>query len=233
MAQSMSTNAPTGTAPKTGAPTTPADASRQMILAAMERMNANDPDGALNKLSEAIRLNPRNSGAYVLRASLYCQKKQWPQAEQDFTSAQQLAPDNVALKFNIIEVKFMQKQYDAARPSYVALEKDPDMGDLAMYDVFLCDLGAGHLDAAARELSAFNQAGDNPSYYFSNAAWSIAHKKYDDAKGWLGSASRVYPPRKNAYYAEGLIYLGYLPLPGEQPATANDAPSGSAPSGTK
>jgi Tfp pilus assembly protein PilF len=213
MAQSMSTNAPTGTAPKTGAPTTPADASRQMILAAMERMNANDPDGALNKLSEAIRLNPRNSGAYVLRASLYCQKKQWPQAEQDFTSAQQLAPDNVALKFNIIEVKFMQKQYDAARPGYLALINDPDMGDFAAYKVFLCDLAGGHEDMAAKDLAAFNKVGGNPSYYFGNAAWSIAHKKYDDARDWLQSASNIYPPRKNAYYAEGLIYLGYLPLP--------------------
>jgi len=30
-----------------------------------------------------------------------------------------------------------QKQYDAARPGYAALVKDPDMGDFAQYKIFL------------------------------------------------------------------------------------------------
>ncbi len=211
-APSLGTTTPDSSAaqPKASGPTLPTDASTQMIKAAMTAMDKNDIDGAIAKLSEAIRLNPRSSGAYVLRASLYCQKKQWAQAEQDFTTASQFAPTNVVLKFNIIEVKFMQKQYDAARPGYVALEKDPDMGDFASYKVFLCDLAGGHIPQAQKELAAFNEAGGNPSYYFSNAAWDIYQKKYDDAKGWLESASNIYPPRKNAYYSEGLIYIGYL-----------------------
>jgi Tfp pilus assembly protein PilF len=212
-AQQMASTPSTNSAPLTSSPTTPNDASSQMVKDAMALMDKNDIDGAIGKLSEAIRLNPHGSGAYVLRASLYCQKKMWSQAEADFTTAQQLAPTNVVLKFNIIEVKFMQKQYDAARPGYLALINDPDMGDFAAYKVFLCDLAGGHEDMAAKDLAAFNKVGGNPSYYFGNAAWSIAHKKYDDARDWLQSASNIYPPRKNAYYAEGLIYLGYLPLP--------------------
>jgi Tfp pilus assembly protein PilF len=212
-AQQMTSSPSTNSAPKTTAPTSPADASTQMVKDAMALMDKNDIDGAIAKLSEAIRLNPHGSGAYVLRASLYCQKKLWSQAEADFTAAAQLAPTNVVLKFNIVEVKFMQKQYDAARPGYLALINDPDMGDFAAYKVFLCDLAGGHEAVAQKELDAFNKVGGNPSYYFGNAAWSIAHKKFDDARSWLESASNIYPPRKNAYYAEGLIYLGYLPLP--------------------
>jgi tetratricopeptide (TPR) repeat protein len=205
---------PSGTAqPLTSGPTSTSDASTQMVKDAMALMDKNDLDGAIAKLSKAIELNPHASGPYVLRASLYCQKKLWTQAEADFTTASQLAPTNVVLKFNIIEVKFMQKQYDAARPGYLALINDPDMGDFAAYKVFLCDLAGGHLDVAQKELDAFNKVGGNPSYYYANAAWDIAHKKFDDAHGWLSSASDIYPPRKNAYYAEGLIYLGYLPLP--------------------
>jgi hypothetical protein len=44
-------------------------------------------------------------------------------------------------------------------PAFVALEKDPDMGDFASYKVFLCDLFGGHEDAASKELDAFNEAG--------------------------------------------------------------------------
>jgi hypothetical protein len=110
----------------------------------------------------------------------------------------------------------MQKQYDVARPGFVALENDPDMGDFASYKVFLCDLFGGHPDVAKKELDAFDDVMGNPSYYFSNAAWSLVHKNTEEARSWLLSASRIYPPQKNVYYAQSLRDLGYLPLP--QPA---------------
>jgi len=213
VAQTPSTNA--------AAAAKPVDPSSHAMATAIGLMNANNVDGALAKLTEAIQLNPKNSAAYVLRASVYCQKSLWPQAEADFKTASDLAPGNVVLKFNIVTVKFMQKQYDAARPGYVALEGDPDMGDFASYNVFLCDLAAGHTDLAKKELDAFDTADTNASYYFGNAAWSIAHKNYDDARSWLTSASNIYPPRKSQYYAESLIYLGYLPLPKDPNATTH------------
>jgi tetratricopeptide (TPR) repeat protein len=211
-------NAPSGakTSPANApapALTSPTDAAQKMIAGAIQKMNANDVEGALNDLSQAIKLNPNSTGAYVLRASIYCQKKQWAQAEDDFKSAARIAPTNAVLQFNLVEVKFMQKQYDAARPGFVALENDPDMGDFASYKVFLCDLFGGHEAVAKKELDVFNDAMGNPSYYFSNAAWSLVHKNVDDARSWLLSASRIYPPQKNAYYAQSLRDLGYLPIP--------------------
>ena len=56
------------------------------------------------------------------------------------------------------QIKFMQKKYDEARPGFTALTQDPNIGDLAAYKVFLCDLLAGHEDAASRELNVFNDA---------------------------------------------------------------------------
>jgi Tfp pilus assembly protein PilF len=209
----------------TNAPAAKVDPSTRMVAEAIGLANKNKFSEALDRLNKAIQLNPKNSGAYVLRASLYCQQKKWDLAEADFETAAKLAPHNVVLKFNIIEVKFMQKQYDAARPGYVALESDPDMGDFASYKVFLCDLAGGHMDAAKKDLDAFDKFGGNPSYYFSNAAWSIYHKNYADARSWLQSAIHIYDPRKNSYYAESLIYLGYLPLPGDTPGSATNAAS--------
>jgi len=223
--QLAATNAP-GSTPATPAKaasstlTSPTDAAQQMISSAIKRMNANDTEGALNDLSQALKLNPNSTGALVLRASIYCQKKQWTQAEDDFKAAERIAPTNVVLKFQLVEVKFKQKQYDVARPGFLALEKDPDllknqpeMGDFAAYKVFLCDLLGGHEADAKKELDAFNDAMGNPSYYFGNAAWSLVHKNTEDARSWLLSASRIYPPVKNAYYAQSLRELGYLPLP--------------------
>src|SRR5438045_36028 len=87
-AQQSTTNTP----PAKSASTPPVDAAAKMITEAVALVNADNMDGALGKLTDAIKLNPKSSAAYVLRGSLYAQKKQWPQAEQDFKTAQQLAP---------------------------------------------------------------------------------------------------------------------------------------------
>jgi Tfp pilus assembly protein PilF len=179
----------------------------------LQLMQKNDLDGALGKLNNAIKLYPKEGGFYSLRGAVYSRKSQWPQSEQDFETARQLEPDNLVVKFNLVEIKFMQKQYDAARSGFVALQSDPDMGDLASYKVFLCDLFGGHENVAKSELDAFNKAGTKPSYYFSNAAWDLFHKNIEDARGWLVSASRIYSPQKNEFYASSLRELKYLPLP--------------------
>jgi len=193
--------------------TAPETAAEKLVAEAIERMNAKDVDGALNDLSQALKLDPNSLSTYVLRASIYYQRKQWTQSEDDFQAAARIDPMSPIPKFNLAEVKFAQKEYDVARPGFAALMKDQDMGDFASYKVFLCDLFGGHEDVAKKELDSFNDAMGNPSYYFANAAWSLFHKNLDDARSWLLSASRIYPPRKNDYYASSLRDLGYLPIP--------------------
>ncbi len=195
--------------------TSPIEAARNKIQEAVKCMNQNPPDqeGALADLTQAIQLKPDSAFAYLLRGSLYTQKKMFPQAEADFSSAYRIDPTNVVIKFNLSELKFMQKHYDEARTGFFPLQKDPDMGDFAIYKVFLCDLFGGHADVAKSELAAINQKGDDASYYFANAAWDLFYKKTDDARTWLISASHIYDQKKFSTYGESLQYLGYLPLP--------------------
>jgi Tfp pilus assembly protein PilF len=206
-AQQPSTNAPS---PATSAQ---ADPAYSLIEKALQLLDAHDIDGAAKKLDAAIKLNSRSTVAHVLRASIYASKELWPQAEEEYTAAEQTAPSDARIKFFLAEVKFSEKQYDAARARYVALESDADKGDFAAYEVFLCDLLGGHEAVAAKELDAFNQIGSKPSYYFSNAAWGLFHKNIKEAKGWLDSAASMYPVQENADYAQTLRNLGYLPLP--------------------
>jgi Tfp pilus assembly protein PilF len=214
--QLTTTNAPAPATPAKSASsplTSPADAAQKMIASAMKKMSANDVDGSMSDLTQAIKINPNSTGAYVLRASIYSQRHQWKQAEDDFNAAGRIAPKNVVVKCQLIELKFMQKQYDAARPGFLSLVKDPDIGDFAQYKVFLCDLFGGHEDAAKKELDVFNDAMGNPSYYFANAAWDLYHKNVDDARSWLVSASNIYPAGKFTMYGQSLRDLGYLPIP--------------------
>lgn len=196
----------------------PTDPASVLVAEAIVLMNHNDVDGALGKLNDSIKLNPRNAGTYVLRASIYYQKKMWAQAEQDFRMASDLNPKDAVIKINLIEMKFIQKQFDLARPGYLALEGDPDMGDFYTYKVFLCDLFSGHEALAQKELDAFNKVGGNASYYFGNAASDLVHKHIDSAREWLLSASRIYPVKKFMLYGQSLRDMGYLPIPEPKPA---------------
>jgi Tfp pilus assembly protein PilF len=189
------------------------DPAKPMIDDAIVAIRNKNIDGAMIKLDAAIKTNPRSNTALVLRGCIYGTKKQWAQAEADFQAAEVVVPNDAQVRLLLADVRFSQKDYDTARTRYLMLVHDPDKGDLASFQVFMCDMGAGHQDAAAKEYAVFNQAGENPSYYFSNAVWSLAHKNVSDAKDWLNSASRIYPPAKNSPYIQGMVNLGYLPLP--------------------
>ncbi len=205
----------TTTTPRTNVAPNPVvvDPYSAAVATAIKLANANDMDGSMAKLNEAIKMNPNIAGAYALRASLYYQKKKWAEASQDFQSASNLDPKNSVLRLNVFEIKFLQKQYDDARVGYAALVKDPEMGDFASYKVFLCDLFGGHDAQATKELAVFNDAASNPSYYFANAASDLYHNKIEDARSWLLSASNIYPSTKFLFYARSLRDLGYLPIP--------------------
>jgi Tfp pilus assembly protein PilF len=211
------TATPAQAATPTAGPTDKAALARVVdaLREANQMLSEGDNDGALAKVNPIIQTYPKLLAAYVLRGAIYTNKKMWDKAQSDFDTAHLLDPNNAIVNFNISEVKFVQKQYDAARPGFDALrsEKDSDISDLAAFKVFLCDLLGGHEDVAKKELDAFNQVGSNASYYYANAAWDLIHHQTEDARGWLASAGRIYAPQKNGFYSLSLTQLGYLPLP--------------------
>ncbi len=167
----------------------------------------------LTAANTRVTMNPKDPDAYGNRGNVYAAKRDWEAAERDYRTVLSLTPDNTKVQFNLAEMNFMEKKYDVAKAGFGALMKDPELGDLAAYKAFLSDLFGGQMDAAAKELDAFNQVGGNASYYFANAAWSINHRKLDDARDWLRSATRIYPAEKFKLYATTLFEMGYLPLP--------------------
>jgi Tfp pilus assembly protein PilF len=191
----------------------------QMLRDANDAMARNDTDTALQKVNAVIQADPRSLAGYVLRGAIYSQLKQWDKAQGDYEAANLINPHSPVVQYNLAEVRFAQKEYDAARPGFVELEANnkTDIGDLATYKVFLCDLFGGHEPAAARDLEALDDIGSNPSYYFAHAAWSLYHHKPEEARSWLRSANGIYSVQKNGFYASSLFENGYLPLPRPPP----------------
>ena len=191
-----------------------------LLRDANDALSHGDTATALTKVNAVIQADPRSLAGYVMRGAIYSSLKQWDKAQGDYEAANLINPHSPIVQYNLAEVHFVQKQYDAARPGFLELEADnkTDIGDLATYKVFLCDLFGGHQDAAARDLESIDDIGSNPSYYFAHAAWSLYHQKPEEARGWLKSANNIYSAQKNGFYASSLFETGYLPLPPPPPS---------------
>jgi Tfp pilus assembly protein PilF len=191
----------------------------EMLREANDALAHGDTATALQKVNAVLQADPRSLAGYVLRGAIYSSLKQWDKAQGDYEAANLINPHSPVVQYNLAQVHFVQKQYDDARPGFVTLEANDktDIGDLATYKVFLCDLFGGHEDAAARDLEALDDVGENPSYYFGHAAWSLYHHKPEEARNWLRSANTIYSVQKNGFYAASLFDMGYLPLPPPPP----------------
>ncbi|HEY0257020.1 MAG TPA: tetratricopeptide repeat protein [Candidatus Methylacidiphilales bacterium] len=154
-------------------------------------------DDALRSVDSAIQVDPKNAKAYELRGNVYMRKKLWDRAESDFAMAAKIVPGFADYKYRLAELKFVQKAYDEARPRFLPLVSDPDLGDLAAFKVFLCDLLTDHQDRATAELAALSKNHTNGSYFYANAAWDLAHNNRKDAGTLLGAAQQQFGPENN------------------------------------
>ena len=210
------------TAPVAPSPVTPASFPAQDSVASTPiqapAAPAAVPDPAKMKQLDAevaaadaiVQKNPMSVVGFLQRGNAYGNEGKWDLAKRDYQHALQIDSHCVTALFNIAELDFMQGHYDTARPGFLALIKDAEVGDLAKYNVFLCDMFGGHEQTAAKELAVFNEVGSDASYYFANVAWSLYHKKNDDAQNWWQSASGIFAPDKVNLYAKPLIDLGYI-----------------------
>jgi Tfp pilus assembly protein PilF len=213
-ASAQTASAPSGTARSAATSAPVLSPNDRMLRDATLLERAGKFDAALTELNTVLQTDPKNVIGLSLRGKVYSDKKMWEQAQNDFETAHVLDPGNPTLSFDLAETKFSRKMYDDARAGFAEIStRQDDIGDLAAYKVFLCDLLAGHTEQAQKELDAFNKVGSHASYYYANVAWNAVNHKPDDARTWLISATGIYSAQKNNLFCQSLIDLGYLPLP--------------------
>lgn len=190
-----------------------ADTVRDLMKQCSDDVDAGRLNEALTAVDAALQLDSRNAAAYELRGSIYMQKELWNRAENDYSKALEIDPSAVAFKYRVAEIKYLQKAYDAARIRFAAIQSDPNLGDLATYKVFLCDLLTGREEVAEKELKQINRSEKKPSYYFCNAAWALYHQKSKEANECFRTAASLYSDSINNPYFASLKVLSSLTAP--------------------
>ncbi|HEX4139558.1 MAG TPA: hypothetical protein VHY09_04375 [Candidatus Methylacidiphilales bacterium] len=158
-------------------------------------------DRAVTEATRALALDPRNTAALDLRGSVYMEKELWDLAERDYTRLNKLSPDP-AYQYKLAQIKFLQKQYDDARPLFATLKDDGRLGDLARYKIFICDVFGAHEAIAARDIALLDSTGQKPSYYYGRAIWLGAHGQNSAASHYLAQAEGKFSGTLCALYVE-------------------------------
>ena len=116
------------------------------------------------------------------------------------------------MKLLLADTEFSAKKYDAARAIYVSLQATADLGDLAVFSTYLCDLYGRHDGLAMKELARFRE-NDSPAFYFAHGAERLYHHDVTGGRAMLDGAVQAFPRDLNGKYAQQLRNAGYLPLP--------------------
>jgi len=182
---------------------------RDLISSARD-MTAGNLDQAVSEATMAIQFDSQNQSAYEFRGSIYVQKKIWDSAERDFTKANQIGHDPIC-EYKLGEIKYLQKSFGDARFRFTQLLKDPQLGDVASYKVFLCDLLGGHESIAVQDLADIDRGVKTPAHYFGHFAWASFHRD-SNAIFYLNSAEKLFDkPTFNLYYMSLTDLRGFQP----------------------
>jgi tetratricopeptide (TPR) repeat protein/V8-like Glu-specific endopeptidase len=194
-------------------PTQASPKADDYFLAANEKYDRGDYNGALSDYNRAITMNPKYAFAYNNRANLYLQQRELPKALTDYNRAIALRP-NLALAYsNRGTVKTELKDYPGAMADYNrAISLDPK-DDLAFNNRgFLKDEKfndvAGALADYDRAIAinpyqiiAYNNRGNLQRFKKDNRAAAL--KDYDRAISLSPNNALVYYNRADLQYFYG------------------------------
>ena len=193
--------------------------------------NARDWPRSLAAIERADKMRAPTTHTLNTKGAIFIEQKNYEEGIKYCKEALKLDPRYYPALFNLAEVPLMQKRYAEARVLFTKILDANPKDDLVRFRVFLTYLLEKNDTAARATLSDIAFPGDQPAFYYANAAWEYAHGNEAEAKNWITRGDWVFGLRKAQPYADALVELGWTPRrshvsdrPGEDPAPPPEPP---------
>jgi hypothetical protein len=172
---------------------------------------------AYEEIQSAMKIFNEDPETVNLLASCYVEFRDFPKAKLNYDQAIKLAPDVTSIKFNILEMEFVtrnwQKCIDLTKDLLAKLPaEEVATRRIAEFKMLLCHQALGN-DAEAEKLANLYDPlkEDTPYYYLAQAALSYKKKDFVVAEEWSSRAMRVFNnPAILAPWQDTLIEYGYI-----------------------
>lgn len=182
---------------------------------------------ALAKLDEAEKIESNDPNIYNIRGAIYLVPaiRDFDKAKEQFEKALALAPQALAPKFNLAELRFVKHEFAGAEAAFVQLAKEYpklqlQVRHLVAFKQLVAQAKQDKLDEANATLKAnFTFMDDTPAYYFAKASIAFQQKKEGEAREWIEKANAIFKPQETAAYLDALMEVRWIPnimLPGAE-----------------
>jgi tetratricopeptide (TPR) repeat protein len=187
---------------------------------------------ALKLLDKADQIVPDTPMALNSRAAIAIEERHFADGERYCKEALAKDPKFLLSRFNLAEIPFLQKNYDAARKVYRELLEEYPEDEMIQFRIYLTYLLEKDEAGAKKRLDEFKFPSTTGAYYYAHAAWEFAHENPSEGHTWVRSGDWVFSPSKDANFAAVFYDLGWLdrPKPKLTPESA-DAQNAEAPEG--
>ncbi len=179
-----------------------------LVDGALEDFEKKKFDEALQKLTEAEKLDPNSAFILNLLGAAYTKKKDYTAAKVAFEKSLEKDPNFFPSIFNLGELLFLQKQYPQALEYFARMLSSAPGNELLQFKVTLCLLKTGQKEDAQKLVSRMRFPGDGPAWYYANAALLNESGDKRKASEYLASAKQLFPD-KTSLYSETFEDLGW------------------------
>jgi tetratricopeptide (TPR) repeat protein len=173
--------------------------AQSLVEGAMADFNKNQYDAALIKLNEADKIKPSTPFILNLIGAALTKKKDYAGAKQQFDAALAIDYAFFPAQFNLGEIFFLQKQYTSALDHFSRMLRNYPDNELLQFKVILCLLLTDHTDDAKKLADRMKFPGQEPAWYYAQAALAIKAGDKGAARKNLSAADTLYQGKTSLY----------------------------------
>lgn len=173
-----------------------------MVARARSSLLQGDTIKAIADIGDALAISKNLTNAYLMRADIYSQRRDWPNALTDLNEALRLAPKEPSLYINRAFVRYNSDDYFGAMSDYnYALELDPG-NRAAIFNRALLRSEVKDYDRAVEDFTAVLSAEPgNVHALYNRGLIYLEQKKAAEALADFEATARRFPRFYPVYYA--------------------------------
>ncbi len=170
----------------------------------------------LEKIHEANRIFDQSPELMNLEASCYVEIRNFDRAMEIYKKAEELAPENPSIRFNIAEVYFVTGKWQESHDRFNELQASipPEniaLGRLVEFKILLCKIRLEKEEEVVALANKYDFLDDSPFYYYAQAALAFEEGENLKAEEWLARAARIFrDPAILAPWQDTLVEFGYI-----------------------
>ncbi len=175
---------------------------------------------AQEKVNEAQAIYADSPVLLNLRGACEVEFRSFDKALASFRKADELNPGTADIIFNIAEIHFVTKEWDAAETALAKVQaiigKEPaanmlQLSRLVEFKLMLCKIKLGKKDEAAALAVKYDYLDDSPFPYYAEAAMHFAEGRDVEAETVMARGTRIFQdPAMLSPWQDTMIEFGYI-----------------------